>query len=445
MPKKIRFFLEYSFHYLKSYAFAIIGGILFGSIIFTQRQNLSEIYSIIQPRTQKIGIEGLYTIQTLPEDISHKISYGLSITSENERSSISPIVDSLEMKDDNKTYLFTLKKGILWHNQKELEADDIEINIPGTTSKAISPYQLEIKAPEVFSPLLSKLNEPIFFKKTNVGLGSYKVDKISYRDGYIKILSLVPIDTKEDRLTYYFYNNSTDLINAFKLGEVHQISTDQLNEELSKWPNTKLSSSIPTDQYIALFINTDKIGNKQLRQAIAYATPKTTDKNTRCLSPISPNSWAYNPQVKEYRFNVTRAKELFEKNKIEQLELMVADRQLMGMAEEIKKSWSETFNISVKITLRHQQANLLDYQTILAFGQIPVDPDQYIFWHSTQKNTNITHFDNSRIDKLLEDGRLSFDQQERKNIYYDFQRFLLEESPVVFLEFPTTYTISRLK
>lgn len=445
MPKKLRFFLEYSFHYIKSYLPAVVGGILFGSILFTQRDLFIDIYRNIQPKTRRVGIEGLYTIQTLPQEISSLISYGLSTTSENEKAEISPIVDSLEMADDNKTYIFKLRPNLHWHNGKELSAYDIRINIPGVEIKTINEHTIEAKVSEVFSPLLATLNKPIFLGKTTIGLGPYKIKRINYRDGYIKMLSLVPIDKNLDHLIYYFYNSSEDLVNAFKLGEVGEISTDKINDDLSRWPDTKLSSSVSTETYIALFINTDKIDNKQLRQAIAYGTPKTTDKNTRCLSPVSPNSWAYNPQVKEYRYNVTRAKELFEENKIDQLNLSVTDSRLMPLAEEIKKSWAEIFNIPVNVHLQSQQLNLTEYQILLAFGQIPSDPDQYTFWHSTQKTTNITRFDNSRIDKLLEDGRLSFDQQERKNIYQDFQKFLLEESPVIFLEFPTTYTISRLK
>ncbi|MGB9637438.1 MAG: peptide-binding protein, partial [Microgenomates group bacterium] len=68
--------------------------------------------------------------------------------------------------------------------------------------------------------------------------------------------------------------------------------------------------------------------------------------------------------------------------------------------------------------------------------------DQYSFWHSTQSN-NLSGFKNFRIDKLLEDGRKTLAEEERKNIYFDFQRFLVEESPVVFLIHPTVYCVSR--
>jgi peptide/nickel transport system substrate-binding protein len=63
--------------------------------------------------------------------------------------------------------------------------------------------------------------------------------------------------------------------------------------------------------------------------------------------------------------------------------------------------------------------------------------------HSTQNTTNITHLNNPRIDKLLEDGRKTLDLNLRKSIYSDFQRFLVEEVPAIFLFYPETYTLTR--
>ena len=57
----------------------------------------------------------------------------------------------------------------------------------------------------------------------------------------------------------------------------------------------------------------------------------------------------------------------------------------------------------------------------------------------------ITKLNNPRIDKLLEEGRQTNDQIERKKIYQDFQTYLLEEVPAIFLYYPTTYTVTRIK
>ena len=48
--------------------------------------------------------------------------------------------------------------------------------------------------------------------------------------------------------------------------------------------------------------------------------------------------------------------------------------------------------------------------------------------HSNQTATNISNYQNPRIDKLLEDGRAELTLVERSKIYLDFQRFLLEDS-----------------
>jgi len=116
----------------------------------------------------------------------------------------------------------------------------------------------------------------------------------------------------------------------------------------------------------------------------------------------------------------------------------------LPLAEEIKTSWQNILEIPVSITIENQP-NFDDYDTILTYGAITKDPDQYLFWHSTQTNTNITKLNNPRIDKLLEEGRQTNDQIERKKIYQDFQTYLLEEVPAIFLYYPTTYTVTRIK
>ena len=130
--------------------------------------------------------------------------------------------------------------------------------------------------------------------------------------------------------------------------------------------------------------------------------------------------------------------------KIENINLSINDRNLLPLAEEIKTAWQNTLGFPVSITIENQ-INFDNYDTLLTYGAITNDPDQYLFWHSTQTNTNITKLNSPRIDKLLEEGRQTIDQIERKTIYQDFQTYLLEDSPAIFLYYPTVYTITRSK
>ncbi|MBP9817759.1 hypothetical protein KBC75_03350 [Candidatus Shapirobacteria bacterium] len=442
MFKKIRFTSEYLYYYLKKNLVYIILSTLIGSLLFVERNFLISQYNRYFTNQKTIGLEGLYTINTLPLEITQLISYGLTTTNNNSHITPSSIVKSVEVSENNLVYTFTINDNFYWHDDQKLTSYDINLRINGIKTEPKNKNTLVVTLDNNYSPLFNILTRPLFLGKSLIGLGEYQVINSTYQDGFFKTLTIQSSKTYQ-KISYHFYPNENDINNAYKLGEVDEIQTTALASEFSAWPKTKINPEITTNSYIAIFLNTEKINNKQARQALAYATPKTDDKNERCLGPISPSSWAYNSQIKEYNFNITRAKELFDKNRIEKINLLVTDRKLLPIAEQVKESWSQNLKINVTVT---SNSNSLDNSdAILTFAPIPSDPDQYFFWHSTQTKTNLSQLNNSRIDKLLEEGRRVYDQQERRDIYLDFQRFLLEESPAIFLKFPTTYFITRVK
>lgn len=441
MITKIRFKFELFFLYIKRNWPYLLSGLAIGVVIVIFRQPILNLYSKINRPVEKIGLEGMYNINKLPQDIASKISFGLTINSDSNKFEPSPLVKTLDIGQDNTQYTFELSPNIYWHKGKQFTANDINYKISGLTITSSDDHHLTIQTEKAFAPILSTLSLPLI-KKNFDGLGEYRVTRFDYRDGSLKNLYL---KSPQKSILYRFYQNETDLLNAYKIGEIDQIELTSIPENLNLWPKTDILKNIRTDQkYVALFINNIKINNKQLRQALAYATPKTSDLNERAISPISPTSWAYNPDVKDYVFNSEKAKDFFSKNQIEAIDIVYNDRRLVNIADEIKNSWEKTLGIKVNAHIS-TQIDTQNYDVILAYGSIPADPDQYLFWHSTQTGTNLTKINNPRIDKLLEEGRQTFDQQERKKIYQEFQKILLEECPAIFLKYPTLYTISRNK
>ena len=443
MLTKLHFKIEILWLYFKKHW--IISSFVFLSIISSVifHQQIINFYNLPVFHPQIIGLEGRYTIDNLPDEISQKISLGLTVLSDHQKPEISKLVKSLEIQNENKDYIFTLNDNIYWSSGKKFTAYDINYEIPGLTITPLSTYSVKISSETEFSPLLSSLTQPLI-KSNFDGLGDYAVTKINYQEGYIKTLHLKSKDKHKNSVEYRFYFDQQDVVNAYKIGNVDIIKVNSLPTEFNSWGQTKITKEIETtEKYVAIFINTQKINSKQIRQALAYATPKG-DKNERCLGPISPNSWAYYPAVKEYNLNKTRAKELLGEEKIENINLSINDRNLLPLAEEIKTAWQNTLGFPVSITIENQ-INFDNYDTLLTYGAITNDPDQYLFWHSTQTNTNITKLNSPRIDKLLEEGRQTIDQIERKTIYQDFQTYLLEDSPAIFLYYPTVYTITRSK
>jgi len=267
---------------------------------------------------------------------------------------------------------------------------------------------------------------------------------IKLRSQYVDTITVA---SSQEKLTYKFYTTQASAILGFKLGEVNVLQNLTNPGELASWNGVAASETTHFDRYVAVFFNTQDplLSDKNLRQALTYAIPDKPDVPLRALGPIHPNSWAYNPKIKAYDSDLDRAKTLFQEFKDEGEESETITIRLdttlayLDLAEKIKTAWEQ-----LGITVEVHVINFLpdEYQALLAVHQIPPDPDQYTLWHSTQ-GTNLTKIQNPKIDKLLEDGRKTIDLEERKAIYLDFQRFLLEESPAAFLFFQQTTTLSR--
>lgn len=443
----IKFNFEVTYRYLKKNLILLTIGVILGSLLSFNQQLIINFVGKLAQNTRyskKIGIYGFYTLSNLPREISDQVTYNLTDPDGKYRYLPSKIIQSISMSKDNKEVIITLDGSFKWHDGTFLTSRDIKPQIYGAIITPISDDQLKITLQEAFSPINSLLSQPLF-KNGSIGLGKFKIANITYRKNFLKSLTLVDTEKNDPPIEVIFYNNhESDLVNAFKLGEINQIFSISDIDNLRQWPNVQITPKLSFDsKYVAIFFNTQKLTDKKTRQAISYATPKTENQKDRCYSPISPLSWAYNPDVKQYDFNPTKAKEMYKTaTPFETLTLTVSDPKLLSLAEQIKTQWQQILNINLNIIIT-AQPNINDFDLILSYGAITKDPDQYLFWHSTQK-TNVTKINNPKIDKLLEEGRVTFDFQQRQKIYHEFQKSLLEEAPAIFISFPIAYDVARV-
>lgn len=401
-------------------------------------------FNLFREKILRIGLVGQYEAQSLPSSVGHLISQGL--VKVNDDGSIAPaIAKEWQIDEEGKKYTFYLQENSIWDDNRLLTAEDINYSFQDLSVEAADKQTLVINLKEKFSPLLSLLSQPIF-RKNLVGLGGdYRVKKISYQGNYFKTITLEPKQKENLPLQIKFYLDEKSLRNAFKLGEIDIVWGVADPERLVYYPNIVSRTEISTQQYNAIFfnLNDDLLGFKALRQVLAYAAPKPQGKQ-RAKGPISPDSWAYNDFVKTYDLDLTHAKQLLEENKDElpeEIEITLSTLpHLLETAEKTKESWEQ---VGIKTNI--QVVNFIpdDFQALLTTQVIPQDPDQYWFWHSSQIQTNLTRLANLRIDQLLEEGRQVTDLKERRERYLDFQRFLLEESPAIFISYPTYHYIYR--
>ncbi len=401
------------------------------------------IPSILTNRPLRIGITGRFTASSLPNTILEMIGDGLTKLDEN--GTVEPaLAASWDSPDKGKTWTFTLKDNLTWQDGKKVTSAGILYQFSDVTIERTNDKSITFKLQTPYSAFPSVVSKPTF-KSGLLGTGEYKVTKISLNGSVIEQLNL----EKEGggRVVYKFYPTEEKTKLALELGLVDRISGIFDPKPFDTWKKLKITESSNTGEFVGVFFNTQDqlLAEKDLRQALSYAIDKEKLNGQRAISPISIDSWAYNPQVKHYDYDLAKAKtmikEYMDSSNISEISITLATTPvLLNTAEAIAKNWGEA-GIGVNLQVITQVPS--DYQAFLAIFDMPSDPDQYSMWHSTQTTSNITHYQNPRIDKLLEDGRSETNTEDRKKIYLDFQRFLVEDSPAAFLYYPTTYIIGR--
>lgn len=439
--KSIQFYLKIFLNIFLRYKIIILISLFSGFIIFfTINTLINKTYLF---NTKHIGYVGLYRSNELPEEITSKISFSLVVFDEN----LVPVPKaalSWETPDNGKSWIFTLKDDLYWHDKTKLISSDLEFNFSDVTYDVIDDRTLSFSLENIFSPFPSIMSKPLF-KKGLVGLGDWRIEKINISGGFVHSLIIKNSMTHEKEI-YNFYPTIDSAKTAYKLGQIDRIINIIDHNPFGEWKGTKIEEAVNKNQSIVLFynINNKFLNDKNIRQALTYSINKSYINN-RSFSPISPLSWAYNPQVKKYETDIDKAREIIselpDELKINEYTFkIITSSDLLPIAENISKDWE---NISIKSEILVSPIIPSEFDAFLTIYDIPEDPDQYSLWHSTQNNSNITKYVSPRIDKLLEEGRSVVDINERKKIYFDFQRFLLEDVPAVFLYHPTYYTIIR--
>jgi peptide/nickel transport system substrate-binding protein len=398
---------------------------------------------IAGPPAQKIGIPGRFTPVTLPQSILRQVGNGL--TRLDSSGNVEPdLATSWETPDSGKTWIFTIKDGVNWQDGKKVTSQTINYQFSDVTVERPDSNTLIFKLQDAYSAFPAVVSRPTF-KSGLLGTGEWEVKKMVLAGSYIDQLT-VQRKTGE-KIIYKFYPTEERAVLGFQLGAI-DVLTDIINPSpLNSWRKVKSITTVNTGEYAAVFFNTQDsvLSDKNIRQALSYGINKDELSEDRAISPISVDSWAYNSQVKPYNYDKEKAKTIIddykESAKLDELSInLTTSALLLPQAEKISRDWQE---IGVKVNLQVTSNIPTDYQALLAIFDAPDDPDQYTIWHSTQSATNITKYQNPRIDKLLEDGRSEINTEDRKKIYLDFQRFLVEDSPAIFLYYPSTYTISR--
>lgn len=219
--------------------------------------------------------------------------------------------------------------------------------------------------------------------------------------------------------------------------------------------------------YFGFNLKDPRFADKRVRQAFAHAINKheiidgvILGLGREATGPYKPGTWVYNPNVTRYPYDLAKAKALLAEagwkdtngdgildrdGKPFAFELLTnqGNDERKKVAGIIQASLREV-GVAVDVRILEWAAFLKEYikkrrfeAIVLGWG-IGQDPDQYDVWHSSKigpDELNHISFQNPEVDALLEKGRSSCVQAERKQYYDRLQEVLAEEQPLIFLYF----------
>jgi peptide/nickel transport system substrate-binding protein len=202
----------------------------------------------------------------------------------------------------------------------------------------------------------------------------------------------------------------------------------------------------------------------RVRKAINYAIDKQEiidgvylGLGINIASPYKPGTRWSNPDLRPYPYDPNKAKALLKEagfvdsngdgilerdgkpfsfeiitnqNKEREKSAVLIQRRLkdVGIDVQIRAiEWASFISRFIKTG---------DFDAVVLGWSLSLDPDQFSIWHSSQNQPgqfNFIGYNNPKIDKLLEQGRLEMDADKRMKIYHEFAKVLLEDSPIVYL------------
>lgn len=432
--------------YFKKMRRTIISSLILGILVFFAFVGLLNYYfrPLLFKTVEEVGYSGTYTLQNLPSEILNEVSFGL--TKVNERGEILPAAAKSWKIENNKTYIFELNDGLKFHNNDELTAKTVNLNFKDVKKTVIDNNTLKYELKNPYSPFLVSVSTPIFGKNLE-GIGEYKVEDVDVNGGFVRSITLAKGNSKIAKRKVNFYPTQKALKVAFMLGEVSKIygvtnpSVDSAN--LLKWKKVKSEKHINYRDLVAIFydINDPVLNNKKIRQALNYSLPEGVEFGERAFGPIPPVSQYFSrpPNYKISDLELSKTLLSTVKDPIGKPLVISTTEEYQKAALIVQAAWKK---IGIKSEIKVVNTIPSEFQVFIYKIQLPLDPDQYVLWHSSQLD-NITHYKNLRIDKLLEDGRSITDVAKRKEIYADFQKYLTDDVPASFFYFPQEYTLSK--
>jgi len=223
--------------------------------------------------------------------------------------------------------------------------------------------------------------------------------------------------------------------------------------------------------YLGYNLLDERFKDVRIRRALTHAIDKEKiikgvlmGYGAPCTGPFPPESWAYNPEAIEPEYNPEKALALFKEAGWElnggilqkngrPFSFTVLTNQGNSprlLAAQIIKEDLAKVGVIADVKVLEWQAMLHDFidkkrfEAVIMGWALSRDPDLYDIWHSSKTKEgefNFISYKNEEVDRLLIEGRETFDQVKRKKIYNRIHEILAHEQPYTFLYVPDSLIV----
>jgi peptide/nickel transport system substrate-binding protein len=316
------------------------------------------------------------------------------------------------------------------------------------------------------------------FARNPVGSGPYRVSRSEPNIVHLTASSYFNPQPKISNIIVRIYSDVEALESAFRNGLLDAVllqHNDSANfvDEYASYNLHVLD--LPYRQRILFFnLRKEKFQDENLRKGINYLIDKEKLLEQSGISaqiikgPIYEESWAYSSDIDYPTYSPKSAVKVLEDSgytrnetngyfetdegklltfTVSYLDNDVNNRLLNALASLLKDEGvimnlePLTYSQLTQEIIATRNFELLMYEI-----EVTIDPDQYNLWHSIQKeypNLNLSGYEFSRVDILLEEGRRKIDKKERKEDYALFQKYLIDDMPAIFLYRPSYVYVVR--
>lgn len=395
------------------------------------------------------------------------------------------LAESWEISDDGLVYTFHLRSGVSWqHGYGEVTAEDVRFSLMRHKDPAVGSIYETAAAPIEDVEVVDDHTVRVVMSQPYPG---FLLEFAAYRPGFIvnqqaiddlgdrymdqpvgsgayQLESWSPLDRVVlvrnpdyagpapafDRLEYVIIPDDNVFEIALQQGEVdigYLFDPQVQQRAMASASYETLSMPAARTIYIATNVESPGLDDVRVRQALWYALDRQLFVDAILLGQGNVTDTVLNTSVfgylpdRAYDYDPDRARELMaEAGYADGLDLrflIQSNYQIPAMAQAAQDMWRD-IGVNVDIVQR-EFAQIVEIRRSgdfdLVMGALArTGPDQYVspFYDSAAiPYPNSSRYSNPDVDALIYEARVTVDDAARKELYYQVQRLVQEDAPVI--------------